>query len=283
MVAAIDLSIQINNVSAEEKGVTGSPKFPAIETTQNHRRVTLVRLPYQMVYKVYGNLPKDREVRPPLGLLYVGASLEEAGHEVKIIDAEPEMLSPEVIFERIMSQHPHVVGFTATTPEIHGVEMLCQMIKKHDPKIITMVGGSHISALPRETLKDCPEIDYAVVGEGEVSAVHVVNNLPDERIIRSKDIHCTDDVPLPARHLIDYKWYKYPWPGKGLVQMDVLESIRGCPFMCTFCSVRGVKPRARNVMNVVDEIENSHKKYGVKLFMFFDDTLTVNKQHVFAL
>ena len=65
--------------------------------------------------------------------------------------------------------------------------------------------------------------------------------------------------------------------------MDVVESIRGCPFMCTFCSVRGVKPRARSVVKVVDEIEDSHKKYGTKFVMFFDDTLTVNKQHVFDL
>ncbi len=283
MVAAIDFTIPVNNAPADEKGVAGSQKFPSIELAKNPRRVVLVRMPYQMVYRVYGNLPKDREVRPPLGLLYVAGSLEEAGHTVHIIDAEPEMLHPDEIFKRTMALNPDFVGFTATTPEIHGVEMLCHMIKKANPAIVTIVGGSHISAIPRETLQDCPEIDYAVVGEGELSAVHIVNNLPNERIIRSKDIHCTDDVPLPARHLLNYEWYKYPWPGKGLVQMDVLESIRGCPFMCTFCSVRGVKPRSRDVVKVVDEIEASYHKNGTKLFMFFDDTLTVNKQHVFNL
>jgi radical SAM superfamily enzyme YgiQ (UPF0313 family) len=68
-----------------------------------------------------------------------------------------------------------------------------------------------------------------------------------------------------------------------MVKMDVLESIRGCPFMCTFCSVRGVKPRLRDITRVVDEIEYSYKTYGTELFMFFDDTLTVNRFHVFDL
>ena len=68
-----------------------------------------------------------------------------------------------------------------------------------------------------------------------------------------------------------------------MVKMDVLESIRGCPFMCTFCSVRGVKPRLRDISRVVDEIEHSYKTYGTQLFMFFDDTLTVSRSHVFDL
>jgi len=283
MVAAVDFSIPINNVSAQEKGALGTSDFPLIELANSSRRVVLVRMPYQMVYSVYGNLPKNREIRPPLGLLYVAGALENAGHKVHIIDAEPEMLPPHIIFQRILTLNPDFVGFTATTPEIHGVEDLCRTIKKHNHHIITIVGGAHISAMPRETLQDCPQIDYAVVGEGELSAVHIVNNLPAQRIIRSKDILCADDVPLPARHLLNYESYKYPWPGKGLVNMDVLESIRGCPFMCTFCSVRGVRPRARDVGRVVNEIEHSYNKYGTKLFMFFDDTLTVNRQHVFNL
>ena len=283
MVAAVDFTIPINNVSAQEKGVKGVLNFPLIELASISRRVVLVRLPYQMIYSVYGKLPQNREIRPPLGLLYVAGALEQAGHKVHIIDAEPQMLALDVIFQNILALSPEFVGLTATTPEIHGVEELCRMIKTHHHNIITIVGGAHISAVPRETLENCPQIDYAVVGEGELSAVHVVNNLPQERIIRSKDIDCVDDVPLPARHLINYEWYKYPWPGKGLVNMDVLESIRGCPFMCTFCSVRGAKPRARDVVKVVDEIEDSYKKYGTKLFMFFDDTLTVNQQHVFNL
>jgi anaerobic magnesium-protoporphyrin IX monomethyl ester cyclase len=68
-----------------------------------------------------------------------------------------------------------------------------------------------------------------------------------------------------------------------MVKIDVLEAIRGCPFMCTFCSVRGVKPRFREIMRVVNEIEHSYKTYGTQLFMFFDDTLTVSRTYVMDL
>ena len=283
MVTSVDTSIAINYTSALEREVEGSVEFPVIELTKVKRHITLVRLPYANIYSVYGKLPKNREVRPPLGLLYVAASLEQAGHSVSIIDCETKLYPPEVTLQLILDSNPDIVGFTATTPEIHGVESLAKSIKAVRDDIKIMVGGSHVSALPRQTLDDCPYLDYIVVGEGELSAVHIANDLPDEPIIRTQNEKTVDAYPLPARHLLDYDEYKYAWPGRGMVKMDVLESIRGCPFMCTFCSVRGVKPRLRDITRVVDEIEMSYQRYGTQLFMFFDDTLTVNRFHVFEL
>ena len=283
MVTSVDTSIKINYSSAAERDVERSTEFPAIERTKVKRHITLVRLPYANIYSVYGKLPKNREVRPPLGLLYVASSLEQAGHTVNIIDCEPMLYSPDETLQLILDSTPDIVGFTATTPEIHGVESLAKMVKNANVNIKIMVGGSHVSALPRQTLNDCPYLDYIVVGEGELSAVHIANDLPDTAIIRTDNEKTVDSYPLPARHLVDYDQYKYAWPGRGMVKMDVLESIRGCPFMCTFCSVRGVKPRRRDVKRVVDEIEGSYKTYGTQLFMFFDDTLTVSRIHVYDL
>jgi len=283
MVTSVDTSIDINYTAAVDRRVSASEVYPVIEISKVKRHITLVRLPYANIYSVYGKLPKNREVRPPLGLLYVAGALEEAGHCVNIIDCETELYSPEYTLQLILDSKPDIVGFTATTPEIHGVESLAKQIKDCDSTIKIMVGGSHVSALPLETLADCPSLDYIVVGEGELSAVHIANDLPTEQIIRTQNQKSVDVFPMPARHLLNYDFYKYAWPGKGMVKMDVLESIRGCPFMCTFCSVRGVKPRLRDIQRVVDEIEHSYKTYGTQLFMFFDDTLTVNRFHVFEL
>lgn len=283
MVTSVDSSIAVNYTSAAEREVEGAVQFPAIELAKTKRHITLVRLPYANIYSVYGKLPKNREVRPPLGLMYVASALEAAGHTVNIIDCELKLYPPEVTLQLILDSKPDIVGFTATTPEIHGVESLSKLIKEADDSIKIMVGGSHVSALPRQTLDDCPYLDYIVVGEGELSAVHVANDLPDYPIVRTKNEKTVDSYPLPARHLIEYGEYKYAWPGRGMVRMDVLESIRGCPFMCTFCSVRGVKPRLREIERVVDEIEFSVNNYGTELFMFFDDTLTVNRFHVAEL
>ncbi len=283
MSSAVDSNIQINVKSIQDKNVPKSKAFPCIELTKESRKVVLVRLPYEMIYGVYGKLPKNHEVRPPLGLLYVAGALEEAGHQVHVIDAEPQMFSPDEIFRLIMEKNPDIIGFTSTTPEFFGVVDLVKRIKKSQPNVKVMVGGSHVSAQSKDVVKNHSEIDYIVVGEGELAAVHICNHLPKGRIFRAREIDSADDVPFPARHLVDYKWYKYAMPGKGMIAMDVIETIRGCPFMCTFCSVRGGRPRKRDVVKVVDEIEHSYLKYNTKLFMFFDDTLTVFKDRVFEL
>lgn len=283
MVASVDNSIGFNYASAIERGTKGSENFPSIELCSIKRHITLVRLPYANIYSVYGKLPDNREVRPPLGLMYVAAALEEAGHSVNIIDSELTLDPPHVTLAKIFDSNPDIVGFTATTPEIHGVEELARLIKDHTPDIRVMVGGSHVSALPKQTIDDCPQIDYVVVGEGELSAVFIANELPSDKIIRTREAKSVDTFPLPARHLIQYGEYKYAWPGRGMVKMDAIESIRGCPFLCTFCSVRGMKPRLRDVKRTVDEIQSSIEKYGTELFMFFDDTLTVNRFHIIEL
>ncbi|MFT4929173.1 MAG: radical SAM superfamily enzyme YgiQ (UPF0313 family), partial [Phenylobacterium sp.] len=201
MVTSVDTSIDINYSSAAQRDVAGSVEYPAIELTKVKRHITLVRLPYANIYSVYGKLPKNREVRPPLGLLYIAGSLEEAGHTVNIIDCESHLYPPEVTLQLILDSSPDIVGFTATTPEIHGVESLAKSLKEVSPDIKIMVGGSHVSALPRQTLDDCPYLDYIVVGEGELSAVHIANDLPDTNIVRTKNEKTVDAYPMPARHL----------------------------------------------------------------------------------
>ena len=243
----------------------------------------LVRPAFSNVYEVYGKLPKDHELRPPLGLLYLASSLELYGHDVIIIDAEALCLSPDNLYAKIIEYNPDFVGFTSTTPEFHHVAYVCKMIKESFSYIKIIVGGPHVSALPNETIKENPFIDYIVCGEGEKAIVEIVENLPANQVIRCRDTENLDELPKPARHLVDYENYKYAMPCKGLVKMDVIESSRGCPFLCTFCYNSNRVVRYRDAALVVDEIEESYKKEKIKCIMFFDDTLTVSKKHIIAL
>lgn len=250
-------------------------------------KIVLVRFPYShSIYKVYKRIPKDREVRPPLGLLYVAAALENAGHTVAIVDGEPDSMSFDEMCSEIIAEHPDFVGMTATTPEFHVLCDVCEQIKNYCSdeeekplfNVVTVAGGAHVSAVPQQSLDACPSLDYVVVNEGELAMVDIVNNLPQQKIIEKPIIADLDRNVLPARHLVDYNKYYYPIPGKGMARMDAIEASRGCPFSCTFCSKRRTTHRKRNPKLVVDEIEASHKKYGTEFFMFFDDTLAVSKQ-----
>lgn len=255
-----------------------------MQTKGSPKKVTLVRPPYSNVYGIYKSIPRDREVRPPLGLLYLASALESIGCNIAIIDGEPELLSTEEIVRKVKLSSPDFVGVTATTPEFHIAEEIIRNIKKYDSNITTIAGGAHVSVLPEESLKDCPDIDYIVVGEGEKSIVKIVNEQPKQRIISSPPIQNLDELLPPARHLIDYNHYRYPVSHKGLVKMDAIESSRGCPFHCTFCfRLHGNKVRFRDPIQVADEIENSYRERGAELFMFFDDTFTLKRDRVIAI
>ncbi|HSA31287.1 MAG TPA: radical SAM protein [Candidatus Omnitrophota bacterium] len=251
------------------------------------KHIILIRPSYSKeIYKVYGKLPRNREVRPPLGLLYIAGALEQAGHTVRILDAEPPLLTTEQVLEhlqRMNTEHPiDHVGITATTPEFFELMAIARGIKARLPHIKIIAGGAHVSALPEESLKLCPEIDYLICNEGEELIVDAVERSPSHRVLRGPLLTDLDRVK-PARHLLDYDQYKFPVPGRGMLKMDVIESSRGCPGGCRFCAKRKVPYRCRDPLKVVDEIESSYKNYGTEFFLFFDDTFTVSKKFVLSV
>jgi radical SAM superfamily enzyme YgiQ (UPF0313 family) len=244
--------------------------------------VVLTRPPYSILYGVYKKIPKDREIRVPLGLLYLASSLEKEGHKVHVIDGEPNLLSVSQIVSKIIEINPDVVGISSTTPEFHLAKEIVKQVKAFNSKIITIIGGAHVSALPNESLNE--DIDYIVVGEGEHSIVRILKDKPKQRIIESSIIENLDSLPLPARHLINYADYKYAIPKKGLVRMDTIETARGCPFNCLFCyHLHGQKVRFRDPIKVVNELELSYHTTGARLFMFYDETFSANKQRVLTI
>jgi anaerobic magnesium-protoporphyrin IX monomethyl ester cyclase len=123
-----------------------------------------------------------------------------------------------------------------------------------------------------------------VVGEGERSIVKILKEKPKERILKSPVIENLDSIPLPARHLVDYSKYQYAIPKKGLTRMDTIETARGCPFNCLFCfHLHGQKVRYRDPIKAVDELEWSYYNTGARLFVFYDETFSANKQRVFTI
>lgn len=94
-----------------------------------------------------------------------------------------------------------------------------------------------------------------------------------------------DELPFPARHLIDTRNYGPPgkkW-SKEEARNNMFASIlgsRGCPFNCIYCSkIYGKKYRFRSAKNIVDEIEALIDDYDGK-FVFMDDTFTFNRKNV---
>jgi radical SAM superfamily enzyme YgiQ (UPF0313 family) len=156
------------------------------------------------------------------------------------------------------------------------------------------MGGPHLSAHRQEFFKDCPDLDFGIVGEGEANFPALVRRLeegkdpwdvpglvsPDKLNPPGDFIHDLDGIPFPARSLLPHGAYRYAlWPGKKVTTMI---TSRGCPYRCIFCdkSIFGSKWRARSPKNVLDEMEQIVKEAGIQSVVIYDDLFTLDKQRV---
>lgn len=97
-----------------------------------------------------------------------------------------------------------------------------------------------------------------------------------------------DTIPFPARHLFDMQRYFDIAKSHGFSSEDTytqMVNTRGCPCKCTFCTLAApdgvpisVSQRRRSVENILDEIEQLQKDYGIKEIHFEDDNLTADKK-----
>ncbi|RZN57022.1 MAG: radical SAM protein [Candidatus Methanomethylicota archaeon] len=238
---------------------------------------------------------------PPLGLAYIAAVLEKEGYDVDIIDATALGLSFKELGNELKKRNPDVIGVTSITPTIYDAMKTIDIAKEYCPNAITVMGGCHITALPEETLLECPNLDIGVIGEGEATIIDLLKAIENKKdlsevdgIIYRKDgkikrnkprklIENLNEIPFPARHLLPLD--RYTVLGERVKLGNILTS-RGCPFNCIFCSSSqfyGRKFRARSPKNVVDEIEEVVNKYKIKSIEIVDDNFTVDKKRAWEI
>ena len=242
------------------------------------------------------SLNKIRGVMPPLGIAYIAAVLERAGHCVKIIDAQALNLIAEDLRKILRDEKPDIAGVTAMISNSRGALEAAKIAKECN--IVTVLGGPLLHLYSKEVLS-YDFVDYAIAGEAEYAMLDLVKALDGKTspysikgLIYRKDgqicmnepgiIEELDELPLPARHLLPIEKYssiinRYP--------VTTMIASRGCPYDCGFC-IKGPsdkKYRVRKASNVVDEMEMLVSKYKLKEIMFYDDTLTLDRKFVVSL
>lgn len=241
-------------------------------------------------------LNKVQGVLPPLGIAYVAASLQKAGHDVKIIDAIALNLTAYELSQIISREAPGIVGVTAMISNVKGALEACQLAKNCN--VITVLGGPLLSVFPQEALS-YDFVDYGIVGEGEYPMVELVNALQDSKpVVSVRGLiykengkvkmnsayinENLDTIPFPARDLLPMERYSSII---GLHPVTTMIASRGCPFHCGFC-VKGpsdTRYRTRTPKNVADEMEMVVEKYKIKEIMFYDDTITLDRNFIVGL
>ncbi|HME54227.1 MAG TPA: radical SAM protein [Candidatus Lokiarchaeia archaeon] len=208
---------------------------------------------------------------PNLTLATLAAPLLSRKQNVQIIDLSIEKNVIEALKRKLREFTPTHVGITIATTTFKEMLILGKIIKRIDPEITLLGGGPHASVLPEQTMKESL-LDVVVVGEGDYTLLDIMEGKPLEEIQgifykQSGNIFQTsprplienlDALPFPAWDLYDLTRYKSTrsitrkWP------VGFIETSRGCPYGCIFCSknIFGRKFRAKSPKRVVDEMEH---------------------------
>ena len=240
---------------------------------------------------------------PPLGLLYIAAYLEKHApeHHLTVCDAPTDGLDVRAIIGQITALRPDVVGIYFATPFLYDALAAADAVKSRFPHVKIIAGGPHTALYSRETI-GLPSVDCVIVGEAEKTFHAVISCLDshdldrieylpnvltkqspaDKNVVRER-ISDLDDLPFPARHLLDHT--KYTSIVARHNPITTIISSRGCPYQCRFCSnlESGQKNRVRSQANVVDELQEVQKDFGISDFLFFDELFSAYKSRVLAI
>jgi anaerobic magnesium-protoporphyrin IX monomethyl ester cyclase len=217
------------------------------------------------------------KVFPSLGILYVASALEQKGCKVRVLDLTGQQDWQDKVRE-IANQDYRLIGITATTPDFPLAIQILNIIKSVNVRIPIVIGGPH--ATVASSL--CEMFDKVVVGDGWTGIFLALET--DQKIVRGEMIANLDEVPLPARHLIDLKNYHYEIDGR--MATNVISQL-GCPFSCVFCCGRDLpqyrRVRVRGPRSFVEELDLLNEKYGYTAFMIHDDEFNLKKSRTLEI
>jgi radical SAM superfamily enzyme YgiQ (UPF0313 family) len=259
--------------------------------------IILINPPYR---KVYGFKEDISSKLPPLGLMYLSSYLKQKGFKVKIIDLEVDQESK---LENILrNSEANVYGITSVTSTFPGVMKIAQKIKKYNKENLVIFGGPHATAVKKNILEVCKNVDVVVFGEGERTLIKLLENdfknldKIENIAYRKKDKILMSDyrlsfididkLPFPDHQRINYKKYRSSLHRDLGNPFAVMMVTRGCPFRCAYCGTQtifGRTIRFRKIEKVIGELEYLITKFYVRNIIFWDDTFTINKQYTKSL
>ncbi|VAX24477.1 Fe-S oxidoreductase [hydrothermal vent metagenome] len=236
----------------------------------------------------------------PIGLISLAAYLDREGVEVKVYDffGIPDETGRLLKVDQIIRWKPDLVGFTSTTSSFLDAYRITEYIKKKNRDQKVIFGGVHISSLGAKSIEQFPLIDYAVIGEGELATMAVLEGKNPATIQglvyrdngdvkfsgHRTDLVELDTLPFPAYHMLEGfpKEYKLPLFNSPSGKGATIISSRGCPYICSYCdrSVYGRSFRSNSAEYILTHMVELHKKYGINHFNIYDDLFTLKRKRV---
>lgn len=239
----------------------------------------------------------------PLGLLYLAAFLRERGFSVDVFDgAFADGIDD---FKAALRLHdPQVVGLTVVKPNRGTALRLAGLAQAHGATVV--VGGPDPTSDPVGYLQD-PGVDLVVHHEGELTLAELLTALlaGEERASAFADIDGLayrdevgnavvnprrpfilnlDELPSPARELIDMERYLQVWRDHHGYASLSISVARGCPYGCEWCAdaVHGQDFRLRSPESVVAEVKTLMQAYDIDRLRVVDDVDGIDRAWIEA-
>ncbi|MFQ5715487.1 MAG: B12-binding domain-containing radical SAM protein [Nitrospinales bacterium] len=239
-------------------------------------------------------------IQPSLGLGYLAQGIRSR-HDVEIIDCIKDNIAPEEFGRQIASAlKPDLVGIQCYTFDLRNVRRILRSIKEMDPRIITVVGGAHMSSDPERAFENLSEhLDFGFAGEAEIGFPQFCDLLESGEdakdfssipgliwrqegetvlndTVMEQDL---DKLGYPAWDLIRPERYPEAQHGAFFKKFPIAPIIttRGCPYACTFCSapiLSGKKLRHHSLEYILRNIELLYHTHGIREFHIVDDNFT---------
>ncbi len=246
--------------------------------------------------KIYQSLSnKYSAIEPPTWALLLAESCRSKNFKVKIIDVNAEIIDEKQVLNRIIEYNPRIICFVvygqnvnAGTTSMSGATHLSSFLKSNNKDFNIVYVGSHVQALPIETLKKERSIDISLTNEGVYSLHNLLNlkNFSEENLEKIKGICYRKngkpfltqpeyvvpqermDIDLPG-----YAWDLLPYDKKPLdlyrspmwhaeykeefrTPYAALQTSLGCRFGCSFCMINLINRNDNDHIGVASNYSN---------------------------
>jgi anaerobic magnesium-protoporphyrin IX monomethyl ester cyclase len=268
----------------------------------DYNRILLVHALGYNSAKAGRDISRMANIIAPMGLLSIAAYLDKIGIKTDIIDCYAHPDSEGKIPDFLKEKSPGYIGLTCTTSTFHDSVRIAKMAKEILPGIRSVFGGSHVSALREKILKDYPDVDFSVIGEGEQCVEALMKAGTDKKALseipglvyrdngnisftgfREKGI-VLDSLPFPAyEKLQGYPHaYKLPIFNYPRTPNTSCNSSRGCPYTCSYCdrSVFRRSFRYNSAEYLYEHVNYLKERFGIRHINFYDDQFTFNRKRV---
>lgn len=278
------------------------PKLAASPTTYKGLRTMLLNLPYptRIIRRYMCSYNAPNFLFPPLELIALGAILKEwEKDEVILYDAIAKGADLEQTNDFIAQYQPDlIIAITGFEVFDHDMEMV-RGIKAQNPNATFILFGHYATQFTQEILEKVP-VDIIIQGEPDLIFAKLYTHLKTGKgletlkgigyrddtgkiVLQPGDLRLPDPsaLPMPAYDLLEQDAYFEPFFPKPF---GMIQTARGCPYQCNYCVKSfGTKLTTRTPEQIVAEIKELKRLFGIKSLRFIDDTFTVVPSRVIAI